>query len=701
MDINSNSAPEYQETLSTEYEHGLLNHINSSIDISSKKMSEFNHRAEEALRFYGNSQWSDADEQRLRNMGVKPLTFNMISKQVNSLCGQQRQNRNEIKARPREHGDMITADIISYILEYVQNGTNYDMMLSEAFKDASITGLSWLTVYPDFSKDPTNGDISIHHVPFGEVFPDPHFVARDYSDAKRLDRVKFVHVDDLIHMYPDREEQIKTSKGASSSAYLVNEPDFQDNENDFVETRESWDYVYNKKPCILYADGRVVPVDTLDPVEVDAELEENKAQILEDHEIRQVRLTISTPDAVLYTDLDPYGTNMIPYVPVFCFFTPSERDWERKAFALPHLLKDAQSERNVRRTQLVEIQRRQIIGGWTYEEGSIDVQKWLDAFKTVPLLPYKRNASNPPAPVTPPQIPPELITYDDRSRADFTDLGLDQNYLGQIDEHGISGKVLSQRVRQTYASVQEVFDNLKLANIAMGKHITAIASANWYQDKIKRILGSHNPFETKQLEEQIIDIQRATSPSPAQMAQMAGYQAAYNDTMEDELGETVLQMQNQMVAQKQQGEQQISQIQERIAQIKEDEREFWADFDLLRNWIHYDIVYDEVRNNPTYRAATLQALNEAAQYGIQVPPEMIIEYMDIPNEVREAMMRNFQAQKEAAAKEAEVEMEVKRADAMSKIASAQYKQSKLKTEMEKMNLEKQREFREQDQGKSV
>jgi len=58
----------------------------------------------------------------------------------------------------------------------------------------------------------------------------------------------------------------------------------------------------------------------------------------------------------------------------------------------------------------------------------------------------------------------------------------------------------------------------------------------------------------------------------------------------------------------------------------------------------YDVHVDEVSQSPTHRFQTFTQLMEAQQYGIPIPLESLVEYMDLPSEEKAKIIQNYQNQ---------------------------------------------------------
>lgn len=62
----------------------------------------------------------------------------------------------------------------------------------------------------------------------------------------------------------------------------------------------------------------------------------------------------------------------------------------------------------------------------------------------------------------------------------------------------------------------------------------------------------------------------------------------------------------------------------------------------LKDNFKYDVQVDEVSKSPTHRFQIFNQLMQAQQYGLQVPFDSLIEYMDLPPQEKQSMLQNYQ-----------------------------------------------------------
>lgn len=103
-------------------------------------------------------------------------------------------------------------------------------------------------------------------------------------------------------------------------------------------------------------------------------------------------------------------------------------------------------------------------------------------------------------------------------------------------------------------------------------------------------------------------------------------------------------------------------LQAQLQEVENEEQEFWESFDNSRDKARYDCVVDEIQSTPTYKLSTLQIIRDLMHQGVQVPQELLMHYLDVPEDVKEQWQsineRNQQMQMQASQIESNAKKEV-------------------------------------------
>ena len=129
----------------------------------------------------------------------------------------------------------------------------------------------------------------------------------------------------------------------------------------------------------------------------------------------------------------------------------------------------------------------------------------------------------------------------------------------------------------------------------------------------------------------------------------------------------------QLQQQQQQISAQVRAIQQALQQVEQKEQEFWAEYKKTIDTARYDFVIDETMSSPTYRNSSLQLLLQGAQYNVPIPPEAIIELMEIPKSTKEKMLKMVEEQKQMQAQMAQQQQKSAQMKNANRVADASSK----------------------------
>jgi len=99
----------------------------------------------------------------------------------------------------------LTADIFTDTIQHVMESADGYTIISDAFKGALTTGISFVSPYMDYRSDPISGDVKFHLDEWNAVILDPFFTKKDLSDCSFVARRKFLSRTEVISLLPDKE----------------------------------------------------------------------------------------------------------------------------------------------------------------------------------------------------------------------------------------------------------------------------------------------------------------------------------------------------------------------------------------------------------------------------------------------------------------------------------------------------------------
>ena len=571
--------------------------------------------AQEDYDFVSGQQWTEEEVRAFEEQHRPVLTINRIKPIINVVSGYQRVNRYDIDFKPRTGDDMDICQVRKGVTKFVMDECDFDAQESQAFLDAIISGMGWLSV--GYRWDDEIGDGNAYIVredPFG-IYVDPESHKADFSDAKHIFRARWVDKDELKLQFPEHADAIE-------AAYNI----YDNAESDYTQRKQKADTLWFKAEtqkirlveCWYKTREQVTLIRMMDGTEINKDdltmdmLFMGLVDPSPDAErtvVRKVVKYASFFDTVLLEDMpSPYEHGELPFVPITCFYYGAGdipagfvRD-----------LKDPQREINKRRIQTLHILDTTSNGGGWYEKMAMDADQ-LREFEEKHTIPghfqqvadgaltggkiRERETTNPPA---------ALIQAEAAATQDLTAIsGINEAQMGVDIPSASSGRAIELKQKQAVTHIAPIFDQLRRAK-------KRIAELLWGRRGHKGIIPQ---FYTA------AKVYRIEGPNGQEFVPVNQQQIVGRDA----LGNVIVQTLNDLS----QGE--------------------------------FDVVVADAQASTTQRQAQLYTLIDAVK-NLGIPGDMmfdsIIDLSDLPN--KEQIKQSWQARQQAQqqAQEAQMRLEM-------------------------------------------
>lgn len=557
--------------------------------------------AKQDYEFVQGKQWTDADLNRMKKAGRPAITINRIRPIINLLCGYAAQNETEPDFLPRSEEDDHVSRVAKGITKYVFDKTHYQTAKKQAFRDAVTCGVGYYWITYEFDYKKMDGKIDIDNVSPFDVFIDPECVKDDLSDAAFCGRYSWESPEKLCRIYPDHADEIRT---------MVH--DYDDTELETVETTPLWYSNELKKLRVVqywYRDYGTKQVFTAgdevidDPNSIEYQtLQAAGAQpiTIPDEHIRYATFC----DSVLLEEGEsPYEHGKFPLVAQYCYKTgwESDKDEGLEPVGIVRDLKDAQRELNKNRSQRMHIVNQQSLGV-RFWQGNADAKTKKD---------IRDHSTTPGANIF---LPPGLTFTDglpaaqsignmdleNESSNDFyTISGITPESLSGFISSSMSGKAIDLRQTVTTVQTAEIFDRAKRAEFQIvqllwgDKGTPGLIPQYFNREKALRIIGDDGQKE-------FIQIQPGMGQAMTAVPQT------------DPMGQPVMDENGDPVAK--------------------------VLYDL--SCFDFDIVISQSSASATTRQANLYQLLDAKKAGVDIPMDIILDFMDFPE--KEAVKKRLQ-----------------------------------------------------------
>ncbi len=509
----------------------VIKEIQDARKESYNKFNPFLILAERDQKVALGDQWTDADKKKLADESRPILNINLVGKGCRMISAQQRQNPMDLVYYPVDGSDQEGADVYTKVCKWLFTNGQYAMSRNLAFDDTVHTGIGWLAPEMNYDLDPLFGDILLNHESLYSMLPDPYLTKMTLDDCDWIIRQKYLSKQKCANIWDDYKEEILKLDGGKSTEYV--KPVIAD-ENKLLVC-EKWRREYKNvnilvNPLTLQS----FVWDGTDKELAEARIADQRIQgfSIVKRSVPNIKLQICINDQLLIHDgdvPDGYSTTKYPFIPLWGFFTPhfNEQNWKMKLSGYARALIDSQVEKNKTRSVIMDGLMRSLRGYMFMEENAIKNPDALTNGKNETIIvnpgmwdKWKKEAG--------PVIDASLIQLEQMHSMDIKEMGLNPDMLQMEGGSAASAPTssLQLRLKQSMMSVQQLYDNLGLANRMLGLYNIDLINM-WPKQKIEKIIGQPVPQDWEQRKENtrydcVVD-EKSSSPTYRQ--------SVYNDTL--------------------------------------------------------------------------------------------------------------------------------------------------------------------------
>lgn len=481
--------------------------VDPALDDYQKIVSDFGERYDRAYQminpfyaeayrdqsYYLSNQWSPQEINWLNSQGRSSYTYNMCMRMVNLIEGIQRQNRLSTVAMPIEGAAEKTAELLTDTLQYVMTKNSGYEMLSTGFKDAMVTGISWISPWIDYRDDPINGDIKFHLDHWNDTIWDPFFYKQDLSDCSFVARRKYLSRSAVCSLLPEKEEEImRLPYGTRDNKFTYIPYVRQGALNKLMNYTEYWHKSWVTKDVLVDMEtGETMPW-TGPRDRLNAIMQMNPTIRKMRKSVQQVNLGIIVENELMYYCTDPYGLDDYGFTPIFAIYEPSYDLFQWKMQSLIRLIRDPQTELNKRRSKMVDVLDSTLNTGWIVKTNvATDNESWFKSGQgqTIFAKP-ESDIHNDVRRIDPPVIPEGHFALMEQFMDDIPNiLGINPEMLGMPENDSVetAAMLAKMRVNAGLISLRRLFDNLSETQKILGQKTLKLIQKNYSAQKIKLI----------------------------------------------------------------------------------------------------------------------------------------------------------------------------------------------------------------------
>jgi hypothetical protein len=543
-------------------------------------------------------QWDSVARAALKSENRPVISFNILKKYVNLVCGAQRKAKADEKVYPRDsESDPATAEILTDLLKYISDINRLEPERSKIFRDVVSIGRGFERCEWSDELDPL-GEVLVRRVNPERVYLIGDIERYDLEDLDAIIEEIPMSLEDAIAQWPDSEDEIRSAERMAKDDN-VQVASGQDYEPSGISTDDVYDKL-NDKLIVLrtqykqYKDVTFIQNEQTgerQPAEVEGKKTTKKAAKL-------------AADLMIQTTGIPHKvvTRRVKYVSVCYTISNTLLDEEESPYptwditgyfgyidggmatGVAQDLLDPQDEKNKRHSQIIHILGTAAKNSFFYKEGAITepqkVEKRLG--KTGQLIGIRGDLNQAIKPIQSDlSAVPAIINMDVAATQEMQDIsGISEASFGQLPGGVRSGRALQALQSPAETITSEIFDNFFVSRQISAKKIIGIIQKYYTTERRFRILGDYSSkFIPPELEAQIA--------SGAVSVQDGAKIVTIN---------------------KQQGEQKLNDV----------------------TTGRYDVIIDQVASNPTIRATKYLDLLNMRSQGIAVPGDLVVKAWDGP-----------------------------------------------------------------------
>lgn len=592
-----------------ESEEDVVCEVIEHYKIAEKVEEESIKNGKESEEFYEGKQWDEGLKRLLEQENRAALVLNKTQRSINELSGYERESRTTFKAVPVGEGvDLRVSDLLNECFSYVVENCNYIMEKSKVFVDSAITGRGLFNLRMDFTKN-LEGEVIIERYEWDEARFGEHN-KEDLSDCEVLFKEKRFSLSKLKQLFPKKAKELEE---CYQSLYEVNKTGLNDlQEKDYTRGRNSIATIAGDKNLVDVAQKQFLAIERWMKVYTPTSVFVN-----DELDFYQNVIGYSAKDiAAIRTIINPQSGEPVFYevprtiekvritkvaggvllsdenpadLPIDDFFLVPVYAHKRKNkfWGKIESVKDSQRELNKRASQEIDILNRMVSYGWIYDEETFANPEEETRFK--------ENSSRPGFKVKVQDVnnPPKMIEgikmptelVQARQAAEAMHDSLMNIVVVPLGANDNAPKLL-QLKQQRLTGNEFLFDSLKAAQARVGKLVLRLIQRYFSPERIYRIVSIRN--QSKQVM----------------------------------LGDTPF------------GEFSSQEILNLL---------YTTDLE------KFDVAITENTYTPTQKLANSLLLSDFASKGFAPPPEIFVENMDAPEEIKSRWVQSIKMQQESQA----------------------------------------------------
>lgn len=214
--------------------------------------------SEKCRDYFDGKQWTQAEKTKLAGRTQAPITVNRVKPKVEGLLGLYDLRLTDPKGYPRTKKHEKAAEVVTDGLRYVADSNNMKELRLGVAECFFIEGYGGAIVDVRQKK---NGkiEIRVEDIPWDRIYYDPHSRKKDFSDARYMGVVLWMHEDEAKEKFPDADIDALVNAEDYSGETFEDKPRWVDSQRKRVRIALHFEIVKSKwTMCVLSGDTYLV-----------------------------------------------------------------------------------------------------------------------------------------------------------------------------------------------------------------------------------------------------------------------------------------------------------------------------------------------------------------------------------------------------------------------------------------------------------
>lgn len=462
-------------------------------------------------KFWYGDQWEQEVVEKLRQERRPALTANFILNTIDTIVGEQVNNRNEIRFRPRygKNADK-TGDILQKVFKHISQTNNLTWTRSDVFEDGLITGRGFYEVKMDYS-DNLYGEVRITRLNPKNVMIDPDATEYDPETWNDVGITRWMTLHEIEVLYgKDKADAVKAGlrhdenggfditddlRDRVSSAYEIQGkvPDDTADQAALIRVFDRQYRVLDKRRFfsnLRFGDSRPVP-DDWDEERVAEYLAANPDVAVMEKVSKRIRWTVVAVGEVLHDEWSPYECFTV--VPYFAHFRNG------RSVGLAEQLIGLQEILNKTLSQELHIINNTTNSGWKVKKGALanmTVEELSVRGAETGLVIEVEGDPTDVDKITPNQVPTGIDRMTQKAEAMLKALGVSDYMRGEA-RADVSARALEANQNQGRTGLARMLDNLNRSDVFLARSVLNMVQTYYVEERVLYIAtGEGKPDES-------------------------------------------------------------------------------------------------------------------------------------------------------------------------------------------------------------